>query len=453
MMSNTKEFIAKAKKIHGDKYDYSKVNYINNHTKIIIICLIHGIFEQRPSDHLFPRDCQKCSKLKKINPRRKTTEQFIHEAKKIHNNVYDYSKVTYKNEYTKVVIICKIHGEFEQLPQSHLKKAGCKKCGVEKSANTRRKTQETFIKQATEIHNNFYDYSEVEYKNHNTKVKIICKKHGEFYQTPGNHLSGKGCMQCGIQKSADFKIKSTEEFIYESNLIHNFLYDYSKTKYINSHIDVEIICKKHGIFEQNPTKHVSEAHGCPKCKNYGFSQICIKWLTFISNYFELDIQCAVNKEKVIKLNNHNYRVDGYYENKKKEKYIIFEFHGCFWHGCQKCFEKSKINNVNHKTMETLYEKTKQKEKDIRDNNFELITIWECEFVPLLKDEKKLKTYLENLSAYFFSKNELFNRLLKTLKKEQIDFCINEISERNELNKNNVIKILKEYDIRIDTNYQ
>lgn len=122
---------------------------------------------------------------------RKTTEQFVSEAKLIHNNKYDYSLVEYKNNSTKVKIICPIHGVFEQRPSDHLNNHGCKKCGIEKVALSNTKTTEQFISEAKLVHKNKYDYSLVKYINDSTNVKIICSVHGVFEQTPNNHLVGK----------------------------------------------------------------------------------------------------------------------------------------------------------------------------------------------------------------------------------------------------------------------
>ena len=168
-MTNS-EFIAKARKIHNEKYDYSKVEYINNRTKVCIICPIHGEFWQTPNAHLNGQDCPKCKGKIKL-----TLEKFIEKAKKVHGDKYDYSKVEYINNHTKVCIICPIHGEFWQTPQHHLKGVGCPKC-----YGNFRKTTEQFIEEARKVHGDKYDYSKVEYVNATTKVRIICPKHGEF---------------------------------------------------------------------------------------------------------------------------------------------------------------------------------------------------------------------------------------------------------------------------------
>ena len=118
----TEEFINEAKLIHDNKYDYSLTNYINSKTKVKIICPTHGIFEQMPSSHLFGNGCPKC------RGKNKTTEEFINEAKLIHDNKYDYSLVNYISSHISIKIICPIHGVFEQSPANHLTSNGCPVC-------------------------------------------------------------------------------------------------------------------------------------------------------------------------------------------------------------------------------------------------------------------------------------------------------------------------------------
>ena len=128
--------------------------------------------------------------------RKLTTEEFIQKAINKHNNKYDYSLVEYEDAHKKVKIICKIHGKFEQLAYSHLSGQGCGKCGILSIGNSLSSNIEEFIKNAKLVHDNRYDYSFVEYKRNKNKVKIICKEHGEFLQTPNNHLNNQGCPSC-----------------------------------------------------------------------------------------------------------------------------------------------------------------------------------------------------------------------------------------------------------------
>ena len=188
--SNLIEFIEKSKKIHGDKYNYSKSNYVNDKTKVCIICPEHGEFWQDPHTHLKGSGCKKCCWHDKYN-----TNTFIEEAKKIHNDKYDYSKVVYNGSHNKVCIICPEHGEFLQEAKSHLKGCGCPKCNKSYKLN-----KETFIEKAKQIHGEKYNYSKVEYINNHTEVCIICPEHGEFWQEPRHHLTGNGCPSCKESK-------------------------------------------------------------------------------------------------------------------------------------------------------------------------------------------------------------------------------------------------------------
>jgi len=189
---STEQFIIDAYCKHGDKYNYKLVEYKNVKTKVKIICPIHGVFEQRPDSHLSGFGCQKCGVEKASKEKTFTAEQFIIGAWCVHGDKYNYKLVDYKNAYTKVKIICPIHGIFEQTSNNHLCGRGCRKCVSEKQ----RKTLKQFIIESNNIHNNKYDYSLVEYKNAKTKVKIICHEHGVFRQRPHDHLKGHGCPKC-----------------------------------------------------------------------------------------------------------------------------------------------------------------------------------------------------------------------------------------------------------------
>ena len=180
-MKKINNFVEKAKKIHDNKYDYSKVEYINNRTKVCIICPEHGEFWQVPASHLRGCGCPKCGFNKSINGRTQSREDFVKRAKKIHGDKYDYSKVEYKNAHTKICIICPKHGE--------------------------------------------YDYSKVEYKNAHTKICIICPKHGEFWQTPNEHLKNKGCPICN-----ESHLEKNVRIFFDKN---NVLYEqYKKFKWL-----------------------------------------------------------------------------------------------------------------------------------------------------------------------------------------------------------------------------
>lgn len=246
----TEIFIKKAKQIWGNRFDYSKVEYINNSTHVCIIDENGNEYWQKPSNHLSGYDCT-INKLDK--------NLFIYKGNKCHDGKYDYSKVEIIDAMNKVCIICPEHGEFWQTPANHLRGQGCPICGIKKSHEKNKRTTEYFIKKSKEIHGDKYDYSKVEYINNRTKVCIVCPEHGEFWQSPTNHLKGCGCHFCfGTQ---DY---TKEDFVKKAKEIHGNVFDYSKVEYINNHTKVCIICPIHGEFWQAPNNHLA-GRGCKKC--------------------------------------------------------------------------------------------------------------------------------------------------------------------------------------------
>ena len=191
------EFISRAHQKHNNFYTYDNVTYIHSDTKVLITCPLHGDFEQRPYDHMAGRGCSKCN-VGEIN----SLSTFIEKATLVHNGKYDYSKTMYINSKTKVIITCPTHGDFEQAPSSHIHaKQGCKLCGHIRVANKQTLTTETFIQKAKTIHGDKYDYSKVNYINHDLPVTITCNKHGDFEQKPIYHLGGSNCQQCSAEMS------------------------------------------------------------------------------------------------------------------------------------------------------------------------------------------------------------------------------------------------------------
>ena len=249
------QFIEKAKEAHGNKYDYSKVEYINYSMKVCIICPEHGEFWQSPANHIHkshPRGCPKCNIYA-----RKNLSDFIQKAKEIHGGKYDYSKTEYIDAKTKVCIICPEHGEFWQSPSNHIHKShprGCPKCngGI-------RMTMDEFLKKSKEIHGDKYDYSKVDLEHRDSlgRVCIICPEHGEFWQIPSLHAKGTKCKYCakvGKLNTEDFKKRAKE--------LHGNKYDYSKTEYTIQEESIIITCPIHGDFVQSANSHLHGA-GCP----------------------------------------------------------------------------------------------------------------------------------------------------------------------------------------------
>lgn len=198
----TEEFINRAKSIHGDKYDYSKVAYKNNATKVCVICPNHGEFWVTPGSHLNGTGCASCAGLKRF-----TTEEFIERAKKVHGNRYDYSKTKYVNKRTNVIITCPIHGDFSQNPHNHInQKQGCPKCGKKFASEWRKNDYTHFLMESKERFGDIYDFPKIadEYENSHSKITIRCKQCGnEFQKIACDHLTSPhgGCLKCYANKS------------------------------------------------------------------------------------------------------------------------------------------------------------------------------------------------------------------------------------------------------------
>jgi len=185
----TEDFIKRIKYIHKDDYDYSLVKYFNQKQKIKLKCNYCNIVSERyPSDILYKKSKCSCLSNKQL-----TSKQFF---SKLENRKYTYNIESYINMTSHIEVICPIHGKFKIIAGNHLyKKSGCVKC-----SGLKKLTTEKYIQQCKDIHLNKYDYTNVSYINDKTKVEIICKEHGVFFQRAGDHKQGQGCLKCKESK-------------------------------------------------------------------------------------------------------------------------------------------------------------------------------------------------------------------------------------------------------------
>ena len=357
----TRDFIKKAIKIHNNKYDYSKVEYINSYTKIKIRCIKHNyIFEQLPNNHLQGQGCPKCAN----ENNRLTVENFIKKAIKTHGDKYDYSKVIYINTLAKVKIKCIKHNYiFEQTPKHHLKGQGCPLCGKEAQLSSK----EAFIKKAIKTHGDKYDYSKVNYKNALTKIKIRCIKHNYiFEQTPNKHLIGKGCPKCAGRN------KTNKELIEQFRKIHGDKYDYSKVNYQGAKNNIIIICPYHGNFIITPNAHLN-GRGCATCtKVFHRSKGEIEMCEYIKSIYSGEV--LENTRKFI----GKKELDIYLPELK----LALEYNGEYWHEL-----KERINPGCHEEKRKACERKGIKLIEISDNKW-------CENKFLI--QKEIINIIENL---------------------------------------------------------
>lgn len=220
-MNKTKIFINKSLIIHGNLYKYDLVEYVNSVTPVKIKCDIHGEFQQKPINHTyFKCGCPKCAGKKYDK------KIFLEKCKIKHNNIYDYSLVDYKTMHIKIKIICPVHNIFEQTPLNHLY-YGCKQCSFD---NQRNKSEDIILK-FKEIHSDRFDYSLVKYTSMNKKIKIICPIHGIFNQTPTNHMQRKGCYRCSPNRKKDvFEILHKLNNIHNKKYQYDNVFDKTSVK-------------------------------------------------------------------------------------------------------------------------------------------------------------------------------------------------------------------------------
>lgn len=267
------EFIKDAKEIcNNDLIDFSKVEYKNCMTKVKLIChkkdsngFEHSEFECRPNDFMNGHFCPKCGRESQIEKRRSNTEEFVKAAKTIHKEELIYDKVEYVNSRTKVCITCPIHGDFWVTPGNFLSGHGCKECGKLMAYNKHNENaRSTYIEKANIVHNGFYIYTNTNYINSRSMINVICPKHGLFSLKANAHLNGNGCRLCANEKNGDRNRLTLEEFKERAYNVHKNKYSYELSEYINAYTPLKITCKKHGIFEQKPYKHLT-GEGCPYC--------------------------------------------------------------------------------------------------------------------------------------------------------------------------------------------
>jgi len=368
--------------------------------------------------------------------RRKTTKEFIDQARKIHGDKYDYSEVTYIRSTEKVKIVCLEHGKFEQKAWLHLQGYGCKLCAIELTRRKHSLGLSEFIKRAQEKHGNIYDYSLVEYKNTGTKIKIVCPKHGSFYQRAGNHLSGDGCPECGKEKISKKKRSTYDDFLKKSKSIHGNLYDYSCSEYTLSSEKIKIICYTHGSFWMTPDNHL-QGQGCPECGKEKVSQ-----------KFSDSCEDFIKKAKEVHGDKYNYDLVEY-RNRVTPIKIVCPKHGIFHQrpadhlyqksGCPSCKSSIGENWIENLLKKNEIKFIKEYSFNIFDGQYKTLKL--DFFLPELNTAIEFDGIQHSKPINHFGGKEAFlKRQLYDLYKDQwcMDNCIK------------LIRINHEYKIKILT---
>lgn len=347
------EFVERSIKVHGNKYNYSLVDYKNSCTKVEIICPIHGVFEQNPKHHMNGSECFKCSYLERNNDKLKGKDFYTNKLKEKYGDEYIFEfEYPFKDS---IKVHCKIHGLIEKNIGNLINgnNSPCPFCSGKRSKKI------DFIKEMNVKYNNKYDYSKIDFSD-KKHLKIICPKHGEFIQSfiEHKHMKGDACPKCHIPL-----IYTQEVFLDLCCKKYGDLYDYSLVKYERSNRNVKIICKKHGIFEKTPNKFLS-GQGCQKCSR-------------AMSYGEQSVEKVLNKM------GENYKMQYWFKDCKAKSYLKFDF--AVFRG-DELFCLIEYDGEQHYGIFEFhkgeFEKTKKRDKIKTDyclqNNIKLIRIpyWE-----------------------------------------------------------------------------
>ena len=251
---DTESFIVKAKDKFGDKFDYSRVEYKTAKTDVEIRCVKHDLwFKVQPYTHTNGKgSCPECRRESSGLYNKLSVEDFIRRSSDVHKGKYDYRLVDYRGVSEYVKIVCKEHGLFIQHAGRHLDGRGCQKCGKIKASLNNRTPLDDFKSACVDQHNNFYDYSLVEYETLRDKVKIICPIHGVFLQKASDHIYGKICKKCtngggynpdtsghfyilkvndccikfGITKNIEVRLKTIRDYsVHDVTLMYSFKFE------------------------------------------------------------------------------------------------------------------------------------------------------------------------------------------------------------------------------------
>ena len=231
-------------------------------------------------------------------------------------------------------------------------------------------TTDSFVEKANKIHMEKYDYSNVIYKKSSKKIKIVCKIHGQFDQTPNNHLSGHGCPVCSTEGKKKRYSYTTDIFIKKANAVHNNFYDYSKVMYTGTFNKIKILCPRHGEFIQSPSSHL-HGGGCPKC-----SHVISKKETDFLDTIKIDTRNYYLPELKHK------SVDGF--NLKTN--TVYEFLGDYWHGNPIKYSFNKLNSHRKEKFGYLFKETFRIFDKIKEKGYKVKYIWENDW----ENWKKIK---------------------------------------------------------------
>ncbi len=229
-INSTETFIERAATVHEHLYDYPRTIWTSSTDKVIVTCLIHGDFNILSSQHIRGSGCNRCGWSRTGQKHVDDKEKFIEKSRKKHGDKYNYDKSMYVSSRSLITITCQHHGDFDQIAGTHSKGHGYMQCGIITSAEKTSSNNKDFAEKSNKLHGNSYGYELVEYTKADAKVKIVCKSHGLFMQTPHIHLSGHGCPKCNTSKGE----KLVEDWLIEHEISHVREYRFQGCKNTNT---------------------------------------------------------------------------------------------------------------------------------------------------------------------------------------------------------------------------
>ena len=304
------------------------------------------------------------------NDNTKKTRLFIEKAIHKHGARYDYGLVNYQTCSANILIICPTHGSFLQTPSNHLKGRGCSRC-----ANIRNKVPfEEFLERARAAHGIRYDYSQTNYNGINSKISIICDRHGIFMQLADEHCR-YDCNKCARELVAAKETSNSKDFIEKAVSIHGDTYNYESVHYQKIRIPVKIKCPIHGFFNQMPGTHLSGSD-CPNCARKNMGKLEQLWLDMLKVPTEF-------RQKRMKVGGRSYIFDAFVPDAN----IVYEFDGDYWHGNPRFYDPMDLNPSNKTSFGELYQATERKRLAVKKAGLALVSIWESDFCRFIIDSE------------------------------------------------------------------
>lgn len=260
---------------HGDRYDYSQVNYVSSRAKVIIVCRVHGPFKQGPAEHWHGQGCRVCARPRQTGappyPWSKVEPRLV----AAHNGKYTYDGATYRDSNSKIRATCPVHGDFWPQVASHLQgRFGCRKCSYLERGQAKQIGFEGWLRLAREKFGHRFEYDVESWNTHTNiglkQLRFRCPVHGWQEMKPNYHLrSPMGCPTCGRFLGGDKRRLTTEEFIARGVARFGGRYGYEKAIYRSAYEKVIVTCPEHGDFATLPNNHTA-GHECPRCAPGGF---------------------------------------------------------------------------------------------------------------------------------------------------------------------------------------